>query len=151
MRDGLRRAFAALGAPGVSEDGDHFLPTGGFFSYLSSDGLVDLAWRAGYEVARFEDAPYPHALLAPSAACRTRPAHCGERGPQDRFGGIHGRERAQQSRAGAEEQQGPVPIPLAPAAPGDPRKPYEAPRLLKKRSVARATLFTVIGPDHVWA
>jgi hypothetical protein len=28
----------------------------------------------------------------------------------------------------------------------DPRKPYEAPRLLKKRSVARATLFTAVGP-----
>jgi hypothetical protein len=27
----------------------------------------------------------------------------------------------------------------------DPRKPYEAPKLLKKRSVARATLFTVQG------
>jgi hypothetical protein len=27
----------------------------------------------------------------------------------------------------------------------DPRKPYEAPRLLKKRSVARATLFTAMG------
>jgi hypothetical protein len=27
----------------------------------------------------------------------------------------------------------------------DARKPYEAPRLLKKRSVARATLFTVTG------
>jgi len=32
----------------------------------------------------------------------------------------------------------------APAA-EDPRKPYEAPRLLKKRSVARATLFTAVG------
>lgn len=28
----------------------------------------------------------------------------------------------------------------------DPRLPYEAPRLLKKRSVARATLFTAMGP-----
>jgi hypothetical protein len=28
----------------------------------------------------------------------------------------------------------------------DPRKPYEPPRLLKKRSVARATLFTAMGP-----
>lgn len=31
------------------------------------------------------------------------------------------------------------------AAPEDPRKPYEPPRLLKKRSVARATLFTAMG------
>jgi hypothetical protein len=30
--------------------------------------------------------------------------------------------------------------------PEDRRKPYEAPRLLKKRSVARATLFTATGP-----
>ncbi|MDC3957519.1 hypothetical protein [Polyangium jinanense] len=28
----------------------------------------------------------------------------------------------------------------------DPRKPYEPPRLTKKRSVARATLFTPMGP-----
>lgn len=42
---------------------------------------------------------------------------------------------------------------LAAPAPGamggalpDARKPYEAPRLLKKRSVARATLFTAHGP-----
>lgn len=33
----------------------------------------------------------------------------------------------------------------APFAAEDPRRPYEAPRLLKKRSVARATLFTVAG------
>ncbi|APR85423.1 Hypothetical protein A7982_10772 [Minicystis rosea] len=34
---------------------------------------------------------------------------------------------------------------LAASAVDDPRKPYEAPRLLKKRSVARATLFTAVG------
>ena len=28
----------------------------------------------------------------------------------------------------------------------DTRKPYEPPRLTKKRSVARATLFTAMGP-----
>ncbi len=28
----------------------------------------------------------------------------------------------------------------------DLRKPYEAPRLVKKRSVAQATLFTAMGP-----
>ena len=27
----------------------------------------------------------------------------------------------------------------------DPRKPYEAPQILKKRSVHRATLFTTMG------
>lgn len=31
------------------------------------------------------------------------------------------------------------------AAAEDTRKPYEPPRLMKKRSVARATLFTVMG------
>ena len=40
--------------------------------------------------------------------------------------------------------------PVGPAAPmpppADARKPYEAPRLLKKRSVAQATLFTAKGP-----
>jgi hypothetical protein len=65
VRDRLRRAFAALGAPGVSEDGDRFLPDTGFFSYLSGDEVIDLAWRTGYEVALFEEAPYPHALLVP--------------------------------------------------------------------------------------
>ncbi len=40
------------------------------------------------------------------------------------------------------QDEGPANSP--PAA--DPRKPYEAPRLLKKRSVARATLFTAMGP-----
>lgn len=34
---------------------------------------------------------------------------------------------------------------VSPAA-EDARLPYEAPRLLKKRSVARATLFTAMGP-----
>lgn len=29
----------------------------------------------------------------------------------------------------------------------DARKPYEPPRLVKKRSVARATLYTVMGPS----
>jgi hypothetical protein len=33
----------------------------------------------------------------------------------------------------------------AASTPADMRKPYEAPRLLKKRSVARATLFTAMG------
>jgi hypothetical protein len=49
-----------------------------------------------------------------------------------------------------EEEEAPMrplpPRPLLSASPGDPRKPYEAPRLLKKRSVARATLFTAMGP-----
>ena len=33
----------------------------------------------------------------------------------------------------------------AAAATADTRKPYEAPRLVKKRSVAQATLLTVMG------
>lgn len=65
VRDLLRRLFTALRAPGLSEPGDHFYPDGGFFSNLSSDEILSLAFRAGYEVALFEDGPYPHALLAP--------------------------------------------------------------------------------------
>jgi hypothetical protein len=65
VRDALRRLFAALGAPGPSEAGDHFYPDGGFFSNLSTDEIVELAFRAGYEVALVEDAPYPHAVLVP--------------------------------------------------------------------------------------
>jgi hypothetical protein len=34
---------------------------------------------------------------------------------------------------------------LATPAAEDTRQPYEAPRLLKKRSLARATLFTAVG------
>ena len=65
VRNALRRAFVALGAPGTSEDRDHFLTTTGFFAYLTHDELVKLAWEAEYEVALFEEAPYPHAVLLP--------------------------------------------------------------------------------------
>ncbi|MFT3775551.1 MAG: nucleotidyltransferase family protein [Minicystis sp.] len=78
VRDGLRRAFAALRAPGVSEVGDHFFPNTGFFSYLGSDEVVRLAWEAGYEVPLFEDAPYAHAVFVPLAAGRREPRiRCG--------------------------------------------------------------------------
>jgi Uncharacterised nucleotidyltransferase len=73
VREGLRRVFAALGAPGTSEHGDYFYPSTGFFSYLSSDEVVQLAWETGYEIALFEDSPYPHALLLPM----------GRRGPRE--------------------------------------------------------------------
>jgi hypothetical protein len=65
VRDALRRLFAAMGAPGPSEAGDHFYPDGGFFSNLSRDEVVAIGFRAGYEVALLEDAPYPHAVLVP--------------------------------------------------------------------------------------
>lgn len=64
-RDALRRLFAAIGAPGISETGDHFYPNGGFFSNLSRDAILELAFRAGYEVALLQDTPYPHAVLIP--------------------------------------------------------------------------------------
>jgi hypothetical protein len=35
---------------------------------------------------------------------------------------------------------------VEPTAAGDSRKPYEAPRVLVKRSVAQATLLTATGP-----
>ena len=74
VRDGLRRAFRALRAPGASEVGDHFFPNTGFFSYLGSDELVRLAWEAGYEVRSFEEAPYPHAILVPAGTGPTAAA-----------------------------------------------------------------------------
>lgn len=46
-----------------------------------------------------------------------------------------------ENRTERTEQAHPVP-----SATEDPRRPYEAPRLLKKRSVARATLVTAMGP-----
>ena len=68
VRDGLRRLFGALGAPGSSEVGDHFFPYNGFFSYVGHEELVELAWETGYEVALFEETPYAHALLVPLAS-----------------------------------------------------------------------------------
>ncbi|MRG97896.1 class I SAM-dependent methyltransferase [Polyangium spumosum] len=68
LRDALRRAFTTMGAPGRSEPGDQFFPDGGFFSYLSPDEIPRAAFEAGYEVALFEEGPYPHALLAPLRA-----------------------------------------------------------------------------------
>jgi len=65
VRGALRRIFAATGAPGVSEVGDHFFANGGFFSFLTQDDILKLAWEAGYEVARFEEQPYAHAILVP--------------------------------------------------------------------------------------
>jgi hypothetical protein len=65
IRTTLQRLFASLGAPGVSEEGDHFLANGGFFSFLSQDELMKLAFGAGYEVALFQELPYPHAILIP--------------------------------------------------------------------------------------
>jgi hypothetical protein len=67
VRDALRRVFSSLGAPGISEAGDHFYPDAGFLANLASDELMKLAFEAGYEVALFEEAPYPHAILAPLA------------------------------------------------------------------------------------
>ena len=68
IRTTLQRLFAALGAPGVSEEGDHFLSNGGFFSFLSQEELMKLAFVAGYEIALFQELPYPHALLVPESA-----------------------------------------------------------------------------------
>lgn len=70
VREKLKRVFAALRAPGVSELGDHFYPNVGFISSLTTDELTASAWEAGYEVAHFEDSPYPHALLLPIGATR---------------------------------------------------------------------------------
>lgn len=46
-----------------------------------------------------------------------------------------------ENRTERQEQAHPVA-----AATEDTRKPYEAPRLMKKRSVAQATLLTAMGP-----
>jgi hypothetical protein len=72
VRDTLRGVFAAVGAPGISEDGDHFLSSAGFFSYLAGDELRRIASETGYEVALFEDAPYPHLLLRPAREVEPR-------------------------------------------------------------------------------
>jgi hypothetical protein len=65
VRNALRRAFAAVGAPGISEPGDFFFPNAGFFSYLAPDEIPQFAFEAGYEVTAFEDGPYPHAFFTP--------------------------------------------------------------------------------------
>lgn len=74
VRDALRRLFAAMGAPGTSEAGDHFFPDTGFFALLAPDELTKLAREAGYDVSLFDEAPYPHALLAPLDAAPAAPA-----------------------------------------------------------------------------
>jgi hypothetical protein len=68
VRGTLRRVFSALGAPGTSEDGDHFYANIGFFANLRNDDIVQLAWDSGYEVALFEESPYAHAVLVPLGA-----------------------------------------------------------------------------------
>jgi len=67
-RDTLRRLFTVLNAPGISEGGDYFSPAGGFFSNLHALEIESLARETGYELALFEDAPYPHALFVPEQA-----------------------------------------------------------------------------------
>ena len=65
VRSTLRRAFAALGAPGVSEESDHFFSHIGFFSYLSPADVRSLAAETGYEIKLLGDVPYGYVLLAP--------------------------------------------------------------------------------------
>jgi hypothetical protein len=72
VRDGLRRAFAALGAPGSPEERDHFLPSAGFLSYLTPAELRTLADASGYAIARYEESPYPHAVFVPTTSDFTR-------------------------------------------------------------------------------
>ncbi len=64
-RDSLRKLFQAMGAQGISEDGDHFYPEGGFLANLRKEELYALAFEAGYRVAWLKSFPYPHALLLP--------------------------------------------------------------------------------------
>jgi hypothetical protein len=72
VRDQLRKLFAALGAPGTSERGDHFFPDAGFFSYVGHEELIKLAWNTGYEVAIFVETPQAHALLVPLSGAADR-------------------------------------------------------------------------------
>jgi hypothetical protein len=65
LQKGLRRLFALAGAPGSSEDHDHFATVNGFFAFLTREEVRRLAAETGYEVALLEDYPYPHALLLP--------------------------------------------------------------------------------------
>jgi len=86
VRNGLRRAFAALGAPGVSEDRDHFLASTGFFAYLTRPEVTVLAGDAGYEIARFEEAPYPHVLLVPLLDAKLKRGTASPRKPRENGG-----------------------------------------------------------------
>jgi hypothetical protein len=62
----LRRVFAALGAPGTSEDRDHFLSGAGFVAFLERSEVRELARDSGYEIAVFEEGAHPHALFVPA-------------------------------------------------------------------------------------
>jgi len=67
LRDHLRGAMRAVGAPAAARPGLRFLPWAGFIHLFAEGELERLASTAGYTVARFSPTPYPHALLLPEA------------------------------------------------------------------------------------
>jgi hypothetical protein len=64
LRQGLRRALEFAGRPAVPP-GLKFHVALGFIYEFSRDELFELCAQAGYEVARFVEEPYGHALLLP--------------------------------------------------------------------------------------
>jgi hypothetical protein len=62
----LRAVLSRISAPGLEQPVTGFLPEGGFYVGLGSDGLRDIAEAAGYHVASSNPHPYPHAILLPS-------------------------------------------------------------------------------------
>jgi hypothetical protein len=73
VREALRAAFRALGAPGASEVGDHFFASTGFFSYLDAEEVHGLAAETGYVVPIFEEDPYAHAVFVPASGSHAAP------------------------------------------------------------------------------
>ena len=69
----LHRLFAVLGATGTWSQGDGFISGAGFYTGLTSLQIEALATDTGYRIVLNERWPYPHALLAPEEAKRSRP------------------------------------------------------------------------------
>lgn len=66
LRRGLRRVLTRLGGQPASDNGELFVPWGGFASALPLDEIERLALQSGYRPAILETEPYGHALLVPA-------------------------------------------------------------------------------------
>jgi hypothetical protein len=66
LRRLLRRVLPRRGGQGMIEEGEVFMPLGGFAWALSGDEVRTLAQSSGYRPIVVETKPYGHALLSPN-------------------------------------------------------------------------------------
>jgi hypothetical protein len=67
LRLTFRAFFRQLGGAAAPDAGLAYAHNGGFVYSFTEQELRALAKEAGYDVASFEESPYPHALLVPAA------------------------------------------------------------------------------------